>query len=155
VAAPDSLRVDIAAALGLGRAIVLMAGERVEAQPPELVERLLPDRFALWAILGFVRAPGGAVTVERSEDGSRVVWRTTDAGGRVTTFDTVEGRLAGITREQGGRTTSQLALTRDPATGDVTRARLTDFGRSARLEIEITGREPSEAFPPEIWRLQR
>jgi hypothetical protein len=57
-----------------------------------------------------------------------------------------------VSREEGGRTTSQMRLTRD--NGEVKHASLTDFGRSLRLEIEITGREQSEAFPPETWRLR-
>lgn len=152
-AAPDSLRVDFAAALGLGRATVIVTGDAMVARPERLVAQLVPDRFALWAMLGFLRAPAGAEGVERAVDGGRTRWRVTDARGRVTVFELADGRLSAVTREEAGRTTSQLALEREPATGLVRRVRLTDFGRSTRLEVEFTGRERDASFPPETWRL--
>jgi hypothetical protein len=113
---------------------------------------VLPDRFALWAVLGIARLPAGDVAIERSEEGGRSVWRTVDAQGRTTTFELNSGGLASVSRAEGGRTTSQLLLTRD-ADGALRRASLTDLARGLRLEIAVTSREPSEAFPPETWRL--
>ncbi len=154
VAPPDSLRADIGAAFGLARSTVVLAGDAVQARPADVVERLLPDRFALWAALGTMRAPAGSLTVEKLEAAGRVVWRVTDEAGRVTLFDVVEGRLAGVTREEAGRATTRLELTREAPDGEVRRARLTDYGRAARLDIEITARETSEPFPPETWQLR-
>jgi len=153
VAPPDSLRADIGAAFGLARSTVVLAGDEVSARPPEVVERLLPDRFALWAALGVLRPPAGELTVQRRESGAQVLWRVTDAGGRTTVFETVAGRLVAVTREEGGRVTTALTLQRGDADGVVRRARLTDYARAARLDIEITAREGSEPFPAEIWRL--
>lgn len=154
VAPPDSLRADIGAAFGLARSTVVLKGDAVEARPADVVERLLPDRFALWAALGHIRAPAGPLAVEKQEDGARVVWRVTDQDGRVTLFDVVEGRLLGVTREENGRASTTLVLTRAESDGAVRRARLTDYRRAARLDIEITARETSEPFPPETWQLQ-
>lgn len=153
VAPPDSLRVDMAASLGLGRATVIMAGQRVEAQPQAVVDRILPDRFALWALLGYMKLPAAASTVEKMEDGDRIVWRITDERGRITLFEMRGNVLIGATREDQGRTTSALQLTRD-ASGILSRAQLTDFGRSLRIDIEITGREASEAFAADTWSLR-
>jgi hypothetical protein len=152
IAPPDSLRADIAASLGLGRATMILTGDQAESQPAAVVDQVLPDRFALWAALGIMRAPSGAVTVERLEAGARTVWRVTDGAGKITIFELASGALVSVSREQGGRTTSQMRLTR--ANGEARHASLTDFGRNLRLEIEITGREPSDAFPPETWRLR-
>jgi len=58
-----------------------------------------------------------------------------------------------VSRIEGDQTTSQLRLTRDAA-GLVRQASLTDFRRSLRLEIEITGREPSGPFAPDTWQLR-
>lgn len=154
IAPPDSLRADIAARLGVARATVIEAGENVDARPAELVERLLPDRFALWAALGVFRVPPGDFIVARLEDGVRTVWRLEEPSGRATMFDLLDGALAGVSREWDGRVTEQLVLTRDRTTGAVTRARLTDFARETRLDVVISGREPSDAFPAEIWRLR-
>jgi hypothetical protein len=153
VAPPDTLRADIGAAFGLARSTVVLAGDGVDARPADVVERLLPDRFALWAVLGVLRAPAGPLTVERREVGGLLTWRVTDDEGRVTQFETADGRLVSVTREAGGRATTVLALTRDETDGTVRRARLTDYARSARLDIEITSRVAAEPFPPETWRL--
>jgi len=152
MAPPDSLRADIAASLGLGRATVILTGDQAESQPAAVVDQVLPDRFALFAALGILRPPPGIVTVERLEDALRTVWRVTDRAGKITIFELAAGDLVSVSREEGGRTTSQMLLTRE--NGEVKHARLTDFGRSFRLEIDITGREQSEAFPPETWRLR-
>jgi hypothetical protein len=154
IAPPDSLRADLAVRLGVARATVIEAGEDLHARPAELVERLLPDRFALWAALGVFRVPPGDFTVARLEEGARTVWRLAEPSGRATLFDLVDGALAGVSRERDGRVTEQLVLTRDRITGAVVRARLTDFARETRLDVVITGREPSDAFPAEIWRLR-
>ena len=71
VAPPDSLRADVAATLGLGRSAVILTGEDIVAQPPEVVDQFLPDRFALWALFGIVRQPPGAVSFETAADGAR------------------------------------------------------------------------------------
>lgn len=153
IAPPDSLRADIAAALGIGRATVLMMGDSVAAQPAGLVDRVLPDRFALWVTLGVMRAPTDLATVERLDEAQRSVWRVTDARGRATIFELADGVLVTVSRSEGGRTTSQLRLTRDP-NGAVRKASLTDFARSLRLDVDITGREPSEPFVRETWQLR-
>ena len=152
IAPPDTLRADIAASLGIGRATVILTGDSVVAQPPNVVDQVLPDRFALWAVLGIARLPAGDIAVERSEQGVRSMWRTVDKFGRTTTFELNSGALASVSREEGGRATSQLLLTRG-ADGAVSRASLTDLARGLRLEVTITSREPSEAFAPATWRL--
>lgn len=151
IAPPDSLRADIAATLGLGRATVMLIGDQAASQPAAVVDQVLPDRFALWAALGIMRAPTEMVTVERLDDAARTVWRVTDRAGKITIFELGSGVLVSVSREEGGRTTSQMRLTRE--NGEVKHASLTDFGRNLRLEIEITGREPSDAFPPDTWIL--
>lgn len=151
IAPPDSLRLDISASLGIGRAVLILAGERMEADP-EMVTQMLPDRFALWTVLGYLRAPE-ADRFERLSDGSRAFWRTTDAAGRVTTFELRGDTLAGVVREERGRLTQQLRLERD-AGGLVLRAQLDDHAHGARFVLDVTGRESSGAFPDATWRLR-
>lgn len=153
IAPPDSLRADIAASLGVARSTLVMTGDAVAARPAEFVDQLLPDRFALWAVLGIIRVPTGSLLVEHAEAGARNLWRTTDADGRITTFELNRGALVSVKREQGGRTTSQLRLTHG-AGGDVRRASLTDLAHGLRLEVNISGREPSDAFASEIWQIR-
>jgi hypothetical protein len=153
IAPPDSLRLDIAAVLGLGRSTMIMTGDSVVAQPANTVDQVLPDRFALWAALGIIRPVPGAVSWERASDATRTLWRVTEGSGRLTTFELANGMLVSVTRQEGERTTSQLRLTRD-ANGAVTRANLLDTGRQFRLQVDVNAREASEAFAPEIWRLR-
>ena len=152
IAPPDSLRADIAAALGLGRSTVIMLGDSVAVRPTNTVDQVLPDRFALWAVLGVLRLPPGELRIEQGQDGERSFWRTTDGVGRVTVFELSRGALVGVTRQQGGRVMSRLRLTRG-ADGAVAQASLTDVSRKLRLDVTVTAREPSDAFPPEVWRL--
>jgi hypothetical protein len=153
LAPPDSMRVDIAAMLGLGRSVLILTGDSAAARPAEAVEQILPDRFALWAALGVLRVPTGTLGVERMADGAREVWRVTDALGRTTLFDLRGDTLIGGSREEQGRTTMQLTLERGED-GQVRRALLLDLPRQRRLEIRIQGREASEPFPVDVWRLR-
>ena len=152
IAPPDSLRADIAGSLGLGRAALIMTGDSVVARPANTVDRVLPDRFALWAVLGIVRLPPGNVRIEQAADGERSLWRTTDEAGRVTVFEMRGGSLVSVSRLEGDQATSQLRLVRG-ADGAVSQASLTDVPRRLRLDVTITTREPSDGFPPEVWRL--
>jgi hypothetical protein len=116
------------------------------------VDQVLPDRFALWAVLGILKVPSGDVRIEQARDGERSLWRTTDDFGRATVFELNGGALVSVSRLEGGRVSSQLKLARGPD-GGVSRASLTDAVRGVRFNVSITGRETSEAFAPEVWRL--
>lgn len=151
---PDSLRLDVAVRLGVGRATLILAGDSVRAEPQELVAAVLPDRATVWSVFGVVRVPEDLVSVELLEDGERSFWRVTDARGRHTTYELQGGRLAGVVRESQGRETGRLRLRRD-AEGRVVRGSVTDALRGARFEIEVTARETSEPFAPEIWQIRR
>lgn len=152
VAPPDSLRIDVAARLGIGRAALVLAGDSAWAEPADLVRRLLPDRFALWAALGVVRVPDSEARPEVLEDGERRFWRVTDAAGRLTTFEMRGDTLLSVSRERAGVLVVRLRLLRRPG-GGVAKAQVTDYERRARFDVDIVSRQPSEAFPREIWRL--
>ncbi|OGU01363.1 MAG: hypothetical protein A2085_07960 [Gemmatimonadetes bacterium GWC2_71_10] len=151
--APDSLRIDMAVRLGVGRATLILTGDAVQAEPAELVQQLLPDRYALWAAFGVVRLPDSLAVVERLADGPRTFWRFADGQGRVSTFELHGDTLAGAVRTEGGRDVARLQLTRGPG-GAVIRARVTDLVRGAVFEVDIVGRQPSGPFPSEIWQLR-
>lgn len=151
--APDSLRVDVVVRLGVGRGTLILAGDSVRAEPEDVVERWLPDRFALWAALGVIRLPGAAQAVERLDDGARTFFRMRDAEGRESIFELHGDTLAGVVRLQDGRPVARLELTRG-ADGAVQRARVTDLERGARFEVQTVSRQESEAFPREMWQLR-
>lgn len=153
IASPDTLRIDVAVRLGVGRATLIVAGDSAWADPEDLVRQLLPERFALWAALGVVRPPDGAGATERLVDGSRTFWRVVHGDDQRTTFEMRGDTLASVTRERGGARVAQLQLTRG-SDGAVTRAQVTDFEHQARFVMDIVSRQSSEAFPSEVWRLR-
>lgn len=151
--APDSLRVDVVVRLGVGRATLILAGDSVQAEPAQLVEQLLPDRFALWAAFGAIRLPDSIAAVTRLDDGARTFWRIADADGRVTTFELRGDTVVGVVRMREERPVARLELTRG-ADGQVTRARLTDLVNGALFEVEAVARQASGPFPEDVWRLR-
>jgi hypothetical protein len=153
IAPPDSLRLDVAATLGLGRSTLIMAGESASAQPEATLDQILPDRFALWAALGVMRAPPRAVSFEVADAAGTSAWRVTDAAGRATVFSLRDGVLSSVTRLDHDAVASQLRLTRDTE-GRVSRASLVDTGRQFRLQVDVSAWETSEGFAPEIWHLR-
>ncbi len=153
VAPPDSLRLDVAASLGIGRSTLVFTGDSVQAQPALDVDKILPDRFALWAAMGIMRAPPGQLSFESDDEGQSRYWRTTDAAGVATIFETQNGMLMGVTRQQGGQVISQLRLGRSAA-GAVSRATLTDTPHHFRLQVDVNRIESSDAFAPAIWKLR-
>ncbi len=151
LAPPDSLRVDLAASLGVGRSVVVLTGHDVQASPAEVVAQIVPERFALWSVMGVLQPPDRG-RLERLSDGGRTFWRVSD-GARVTTFELHGDTLHAVSREENGRLAQQLRLTRE-RDGRVRTARLDDYARGARLEVEMTAREASGAFPEDLWRLR-
>ena len=152
--APDSLRVDLAIRLGVGRATLILAGDSVAADPPQLVGTILPDRYALWAALGVLELPAEPVTASRLTDGPRTFWKLADAGGREWTYEMHGDTLAGVTRTEGGQAIARLELARG-ADGEVSKATATDLKRGARFELTIVSRESSDAFPNAVWHLRQ
>lgn len=152
-APPDSLRLDVAATLGLGRSTLILTGDSVQAQPALDVDKILPDRFALWAAMGIMHAPPGVVRFERAEQGTMQFWSTTDGSGAATVFVTQGGLLVSVTRERPEHVESELRLTRSSG-GAVARANLTDAPHHFRLQVDVNRIEPSGAFAPEIWKLR-
>lgn len=151
--APDSLRLDMAVQLGVGRVTVIIAGDTVQAEPAVLVERMLPDRFVLWAALGVMKAPDSITAVARMIDGDRTFWRVTAGLSRETVFELRGGVLAGARRSNLGRDVARLELIRD-AQGRLIRARVTDLARGGRFEVDIVSRQASEPFDASVWRLR-
>jgi hypothetical protein len=151
--APDSFRLDMAVQLGVGRVTVIVAGDAVQAEPAGLVERMLPDRFVLWAVLGVMKAPDSITAVARMSDGDRTFWRVTDGLSRETVFELRGGVLAGARRSNLGRDVARLELLRD-GQGQLIRARVTDLVRGGRFEVDIVSRQASGPFDPSVWRLR-
>jgi hypothetical protein len=99
IAPPDSARLDLFVAGGLGGGAAWVIGDSLELGPaPEALRRALPPPVFLWAALGrFVLPPGRDTLVARTDSGITVEigpsprWRAELRGGRLVRLERVDG----------------------------------------------------------------
>lgn len=152
IAAPDSLRFDIAGSLGIGKGSAMVVGDSARWVVPEkAVSDLVPSYPLLWALFGVARAPGPEAELAGLAEAGRVAWRY------VSGPDTVEYlrihrspvTFAAEVRHAGkvvGR--SQVALKTD---GSPVKATLVVPSGPAKLEISFYAATPTTSFPPDTW----
>lgn len=98
---PDSARVDLFVAGGLGGATAILVGGELRAPGPNAIRRVIPPPPLLWAALGRLAVPPAADTTARLDgDTLRVdigrgsVWRVTIASGALRRLERIEdGRI--------------------------------------------------------------
>ena len=156
VAAPDSLRFDVAGPLGANPAAAMVVGDSaVWIDAPESIEEIVPSYPLLWAGFGVVRAPVGATVVWAGRLDDVVAWRMV-AGGDTVEYALTRGRtrrlLAELRRE--GRVVARMDATFGPE-GRPATSRLTVPARPARLDLTFTLSDPSARFPADVWRPRR
>ena len=151
-AVPDSLRIDFAGSLGIGKGSAVVVGDSaLWVVPARSVEELVPGVSLLWSVLGIARGPEGGARLAGLEQPGRTAWRYADgrdtvnylrvAGDPVTLF--AEVRRAG---EIIGRT--EMTARTD---GTPIKAKLTAPTVPSKLEITFYATIPTPAFPPETW----
>lgn len=152
LALPDSIRFDVACALGACHAAAFVAGDTaIWAEPEDEVKKLVPNYPLFWAMLGVVRAPAPGSSVRRFSDGSVTAWQFA-AGG-----DTVEyvretgnaNRLIAEVRQGGsplGRVETKFGPDGLPAS-----SRLVVLSRPARLDLTFYQNATARPFAPETW----
>ena len=75
IAPPDSLRFDVAGPFGSGAASAAVVGDQpLWAEPPDAVEKLVPNYPLMWAMFGVARFPGRRLA-PRVTDGRVVAWQ--------------------------------------------------------------------------------
>ena len=85
IAPPDSMRFDVAGPFGAEPAAAAVVGDRpLWAQPPDAIEKMVPNYPLMWGMFGVARLPEPGAELRGLEDGSVVAWRYTEAA------DTVE-----------------------------------------------------------------
>jgi hypothetical protein len=156
VAAPDSLRFDIAGPLGANpAAAMVVADSAIWIDAPESIHDIVPSYPLLWAGFGIAKAPAGGEVIWAGRAGAVVAWRVAAAG------DTVEYALTRGARprlkaevRRGGRPVARMdaELT---AEGRPVHARLDIPTRPARLDLTFTLSDPTARFPADVWRPRR
>jgi len=153
IAAPDSMRFDVAGPLGASPAAAMVVGDSaVWIDAPDAIKDIVPSYPLLWAGFGVVATPDSAVTVWAGQAGGVVAWRSVVDG------DTVEYaltrgtpmRLQAEVRRAGAvvaRMDAELA-----SAGHPTKARLSVPSRPARLDLTFTLSDSTARFPADVWR---
>jgi hypothetical protein len=98
VAAPDSARIDLFVAGGLGSGAAWVIGDQMRLDAPDALKRVLPPPAFLWAALGRFAIPAGKDTVVARADsavtaeiGPSPRWRLSIRGDRITRLERAEG----------------------------------------------------------------
>lgn len=156
VAAPDSLRFDVAGPLGANPAAAMVIGDSaVWIDAAESIRDIVPSYPLLWAGFGIVRPPAGAAILWAGQAGAVSAWRVA-AGTDTLEYALTRGptlRLQAELRRE-GRIQARMDATLDPG-GHPATARLTIPARPARLDLTFTLSDPSARFPSDVWRPRR
>jgi hypothetical protein len=143
ISAPDSARVDLFVAGGLGSGAAWVIGDRMRLDAPEALLRVLPPPAFLWAALGRFAIPAGADTVVVRTDSTLVA----DFGPSPRWRLSLQGRqIVRLERAEGDRVVDRLERKADGA--------LVYFHAPTRrqLTLSITRVDSVPAFDASIWR---
>jgi hypothetical protein len=98
IAAPDSARIDLFVAGGLGSGAAWVIGEQMRIEAPDALKRVLPPPAFLWAALGRFAIPAGRDTLVSRADSALTAeigpsprWRLSLKGERITRLERAEG----------------------------------------------------------------
>ncbi|HEU4569716.1 MAG TPA: hypothetical protein VFS07_04025 [Gemmatimonadales bacterium] len=151
IAAPDSLRFDVAGPLGAHPAAAMVVGDSaVWVDAPESISDIVPSYPLLWAAFGIARDASGYTPVWAGRAGAVATWRLVAGGDTIDLALTPGARLQAELR-QGGRVTARMDTRLGPG-GRPLAARLTVPRRPARLDLTFTLSDPSARFPADVWR---
>ena len=151
IAPPDSLRFDVAGPFGSGAASAAVVGEDpLWTEPPDAIEKMVPNYPLMWAMFGVARLPEEGVTLRGLNRGATTAWRYAGA------TDTIEyvrtaGRPARLvtTVRRKGELLGRAETTLDTAGAPLT-ARLVVPGVPARLDLTFLSTATAD-FAPDIW----
>ena len=130
IAAPDSARVDLFVAGGLGNGVAWVIGDRMRLDAPDALLKVLPPPAFLWAALGRFAIPAGADTLVSRTDSTLVAdigpsprWRLGLVGRRIMRLERAENDrvIDRLERKGGGALVYSHAPTRRQLTLTITR----------------------------------
>ena len=151
LAAPDSVRLDVAGPLGAGRGSAVVVGDTaLWTDPDDVIERLVPSYPLMWAMFGLMRLPPEGATLRGLSDSSVTIWESAEGADTVAYVrQRSPARLLAEVRNAGkvvGRVETELAADGKPVT-----SRLTVPSVPARLDLTFTSSTASEPFPGTLW----
>ena len=154
-AAPDSVRLDVAGPLGAGRGSAVVVGDTaLWTDPPDAIERLVPNYPLMWAMFGQMRMPPEGASLRGLQDADVTLWEAVEGADTITYVRQREpARLLAEVRSAGkvvGRVETELS-----PDGRPTASRLTVPSVPARLNLTFTLSAKSEPFPDTLWHSPR
>jgi hypothetical protein len=149
IAVPDSLRVDVAGALGVGKTSAVVIGDSARWVDPEKSLRdLVPNYPLLWAIFGVAEQPDSGTELRGYQDHTRQAWEYV-LGADTVTYSRESTRFIAEVRQAGKVIGRVEASFRED--GTPIKSRLTVPSRAARLDVDFYSTTVAETFPPDIW----
>ena len=152
IAVPDSLRIDFAGSLGIGKGSAVVVGDSaLWVVPVRSVDELVPGISLLWSVLGIARGPGDGARLAGLEQVGRTAWQYAN-GSDTVNYLRVEGDPVTLFAEvrRAGRVIGRSEMTAR-IDGTPMKARLTAPTVPSKLEITFYASIPTPAFPPETW----
>lgn len=152
LAAPDTVRIDVAGPLGAGAGGAMVVDDSVVwADPPDILKKFVPDYPLMWALFGVARPPAEGAELRGMSDARITAWQY------IAGEDTVEyARVSGDTprflaeSRRGGNVLGRADVILG-ADGTPVSARLTVPSGPARLDITFVASQTREPFGPETW----
>jgi hypothetical protein len=151
VAAPDSLRFDVAGPFGSGAASAVVVGDQaLWTEPPDAIAKMVPNYPLMWAMFGVARMPPEGSTLRGLTRGETTAWQYAGASDTVDYVRTVGNpvRLVTVVRQGGqliGRAEADVAPDGTPL-----KARLTVPSAPAQLDLTFLSSNRA-SFAPDIW----
>ena len=155
VAAPDSLRLDVAGPFGSGSASAVVVGERaIWTEPADAIARLVPNYPLMWAMFGIARRPTEDTKVRALSTSSTRAWQYAGASDTVEYSRTTEGSGKFVAEvHQGGELIGRAETTLD-STGVPLKSRLTVPSAPAQLDLTFLS-ITQDSFAPDIWTARK
>ncbi|MDQ2670679.1 MAG: hypothetical protein M3Y31_08615 [Gemmatimonadota bacterium] len=152
VAPPDSVRLDVSLALGVGSGSgVVVNDTMLWGRPQELLARFVPDYNLMWAMFGVARQPPAGATITGADQGSSRAWRYAD-GPDTVAYVLTSGETPRLEAEvKRGRQVLGRVETRYTAAGTPASTRLDVPTGPARLDITFEQIDSVAPFPADLW----
>jgi hypothetical protein len=153
IAAPDSLRFDVAGPLGANPAAAMVVRDSaVWIHAPGSIKEIVPSYPLLWAGFGVGALPNGGEVIWAGQAGDIVAWRVA-AGADTLTFALTRGTPRRLQAElrRSGQVMARMD-TRYSAEGTLATARLSIPTRPAQLDLTFTLSDATARFPADVWR---
>ena len=150
VAAPDSVRLDVAGPLGSGRGAAVVVGDSaLWTNPPDVIQRLVPSYPLMWAMFGVMRSPPVSAVVRGVADSSAVQWEWSRGADTIRYQWRRGGSHLTAEARHAGQTVGRVETAFSGRT--VARSQLVVPAPATKLTITFSESRLSDPFPPDLW----